>query len=1048
MTETPTKHNRWRPLLALAACASLALGGIAAPDASTPAAADPPGEVVEPAVSPVPQQATYSGAALQLPAEVLLTTSPDVDGPALAELRALLGDHGVRVREATRSPAAEDVLVVLGDRGDDSVAAGLDGLQLSVPDADEAYALGVDADSRTIVVAGSDGAGQFYGVQTLRQLLASGDDGAATAAEARIQDHPAMPLRGTVEGFYGPQWTHEGRLDQFEFYGDVKLNTYIFAPKNDPYHRAQWREPYPAEQIAEIGELVTAADANHVHFTFAISPGQSICYSSPSDYEALVMKLEQAYDVGVRSFSVPLDDITLSSWHCDADRTAYGNPSAGTHGAAQVALLNRLNDEFVKVHDDVEPLQTVPTQYNSVTDSAYKQAYRQGLDKDVVVMWTGTATVPVHIGVDDAQDFLDVYGTPAFLWDNYPVNDFKRAAGRLLLAPYQEREAGLGDVLSGIASNPMNHPAASKPAVFTVADFAWNDGAYDPAVSSRQAAQYLADGDARTVEALLMFFDLNSFGPGCTPRCADPEGPGWLPPAPELANTIEAFETTWAQGRRAEAIAGLRPVAAAMQAAPATIRAGVTDQLFLAETSPWLDATSQWGVALETALDALQVAVDGDPEAAGALADATEAAMLDAQDTVIGTDQLRYAGRLKLADKVLDRFVVDAMLRARNWELFDGNVRNLAAGSNVSASSQYGGQDKFRPANAVDSAWLPKTVIDERWGSQYSSSNPSIHDDEWLQVELAEPSLVPRVEIRWEGACATTFQLQTSLDGVNWTSTEFSGVDEGNACITPQVVDIPAEGPVLFVRMQGVRAKTKYGYSIFEFMPMGVPVVEDLARTASGASASSVEYDRVDFQPEYAIDGDVHTRFSSWRSDDEWLQLEFDRPIRADLARLSWEVDGACAAAYKIQTSNDGQKWTDVASVSESTCATDVVVLEETGPVQFVRMQGVERASNYGYSIFTFSLFAMEPIRVTPAAPEFVDEPGRGQDRYVIPTTQGVEYLVGDEVVEAGTYRSKEDVTVTARTFDGWIMDETAANEWASEFSTGRPTGWIPPGKR
>lgn len=229
---------------------------------------------------------------------------------------------------------------------------------------------------------------------------------------------------------------------------------------------------------------------------------------------------------------------------------------------------------------------------------------------------------------------------------------------------------------------------------------------------------------------------------------------------------------------------------------------------------------------------------------------------------------------------------------------------------------------------------------------------------------------------------------------------------------------------------------------------MGVPAVEDLARTASGTAASSVEYDRVDFQPQYASDGDVHTRFSSWRSDDEWLQLEFDRPIRADLARLSWEVDGACAAAYKIQTSNDGQKWTDVASVSESTCATDVVVLEETGPVQFVRMQGVERASNYGYSIFTFSLFAMEPVVVTPAAPEFVDEPGRGQDRYVIPTTQGVEYLVGDEVVEAGTYRSKEDVTVTARTFDGWIMDETAANEWASEFSTGRPTGWIPPGKR
>ena len=53
----------------------------------------------------------------------------------------------------------------------------------------------------------------------------------------RVIDWPAMRLRGAIEGFYGSPWTHEERMHQLAFYGDVKMNTYIYAPKDDPYHR-------------------------------------------------------------------------------------------------------------------------------------------------------------------------------------------------------------------------------------------------------------------------------------------------------------------------------------------------------------------------------------------------------------------------------------------------------------------------------------------------------------------------------------------------------------------------------------------------------------------------------------------------------------------------------------------------------------------------------------------------------------------------------------------------------------------------------------------
>ena len=215
----------------------------------------------------------------------------------------------------------------------------------------------------TIALGGIDPAGQFYAVKTLDQLFVPKDDGGYRVAGASISDYPSMPLRGTIEGFYGEPWSHEERLDQLEFYGDVKANTYIYAPKDDPYHRDRWREPYPADKLAELGDLVTTATENHVRFTFALSPGNTVCYSSDDDYQALVTKLQQMYDLGVRAFNIPLDDINYGSWHCDEDRTTFGAPSARTAGIAQAAFLDRVQKEFVETHDGVYPLQMVPTEY-------------------------------------------------------------------------------------------------------------------------------------------------------------------------------------------------------------------------------------------------------------------------------------------------------------------------------------------------------------------------------------------------------------------------------------------------------------------------------------------------------------------------------------------------------------------------------------------------------------------------------------------------------------------------------------------------------------
>ncbi len=773
-----------RTLATVGVCA-VALAGVLAP---LPAAAAPPAGALPP-VSPTPQSMTRAGADINVPGRVEVVVDDSTDAAALAELRATLGAHGVdRIDERASATGTAPLTIELGaaSRGDIDSALG----ETDVPSHAEGYAVRADASAGplgTIALGGVDPAGQFYAVQTLDQLFVPTDDGGYRVAGASISDYPSMPLRGTIEGFYGEPWSHEERLDQLEFYGDVKANTYIYAPKDDPYHRDRWRDPYPADKLAELGDLVTTATKNHVRFTFALSPGNTVCYSGEADYQALVTKLQQMYDLGVRAFNIPLDDIDYGRWHCDGDRTAFGAPSARTAGIAQAAFLDRVQREFVETHDGVHPLQMVPTEYSNTADSGYKTALR-GMDEDIVVMWTGVGVVPQSVTVAQAKQAATVFGGSTFLWDNYPVNDYGNTAGRLLMAPYDKREAGLGEYLAGIVSNPMNQAAASKIAIFGVADFSWNDEAYDAGHNWSQALEYVANGDASTAAALRVFADLNHLAPSF--------GAPWQPQSPELAAHISEFWERWGAGDKSGAVADLRSYAQSIADAPATIRTGSTDPAFVSDASPWLDAAALWGQSTVELLDAVQARIDGDTATSDELAASAKATAAQAAAVVVDpADNAWGKARVRIADGVLDVFHGRIGFTLAMWDA--GDVVNVAPSGTATASSTEVSQFGARNVNDDNAS--------TRWASGYS-------DDSWVQVKLSEPTVVRGITVNWEAACAAAYELQTSNDGTTWTT--IRTVDDSTCAL--DVYTFASSEPVQYVRMQGIDRKSNWGYSIWE----------------------------------------------------------------------------------------------------------------------------------------------------------------------------------------------------------------------------------------
>ena len=436
-------------------------------------------EPERPELLPRPANYSYGDQWLTIGGSAAIIGEETADPIAVSQVKDLLNKESIAIT------AMEDAetLIFLGESADQDemlqmalADAGLSAAELPA----DGYVLSVSRPEgetqNWIAIEGADERGTFYGVQTLKQLLVHSGD-SVMIEEIAVEDQPAMTTRGSIEGFYahessgGVAWTWEQRREQVRFYGETKMNTYIYAPKDDPYHRTQWREPYPDDQLAELAATAKAARDNHVDFVFALSPGNDINFtgdSAETDYQALVSKCQAMYDAGVRSFAIFFDDISL--------RTSDA-------GVLQAEFLNRFNKEFVKAKGDVTPLITVPTQYDSLAMSdgtglkQYTTDFAATLDDDVIVLWTGPAVVPDGIKKTDGEFMKSVYGDRSGIWWNYPCNDYQ--LNKLGMGPIYNLAPELTEMMETFVMNPMGQAELAKITLGTGAEFSWSGTNYD-----------------------------------------------------------------------------------------------------------------------------------------------------------------------------------------------------------------------------------------------------------------------------------------------------------------------------------------------------------------------------------------------------------------------------------------------------------------------------------------------------------------------------------------------------------------------------------------
>ncbi len=121
-----------------------------------------------------------------------------------------------------------------------------------------------------------------------------------------------------------------------------------------------------------------------------------------------------------------------------------------------------------------------------------------------------------------------------------------------------------------------------------------------------------------------------------------------------------------------------------------------------------------------------------------------------------------------------------------------------------------------------------------------------------------------------------------------------------------------------------------------------------------GAAVKASSTEKTGVEPVNVVDGDLSTRWSSQFSDPQWIYIDLGKVSNIRVIRLQWEA--AYGKEYKIEISNDALNWKTIKEIKEDSGGTQNIWLKDT-QARYVRLYGVSRATEWGYSLWEFEIF-------------------------------------------------------------------------------------------
>lgn len=250
-----------------------------------------------------------------------------------------------------------------------------------------------------------------------------------------------------------------------------------------------------------------------------------------------------------------------------------------------------------------------------------------------------------------------------------------------------------------------------------------------------------------------------------------------------------------------------------------------------------------------------------------------------------------------------------------------------------------------------------------------SNKNNPYEDPQTWSMDLGRSYEIDKVVLYWENAAAKKYKIYVSENKTDWMEVASEEAGEKGRF---KYDFAPTNARYVKIELEE-RTMEIYGYCMYEWQIFTVGSVEEkempnLAENATAVSSS----DDGENSAKKAIDGDEGTM---WRTEyiqdptvtdeekaNENITLSWNSPQTFDTVKVKW--GGGYMKGYKLQTSDDGETWTDMYEVT-SGIASEYrnIRLKEAVTTSHLRLQGITFGA-YCFEIYEIQVYDQTNVPV------------------------------------------------------------------------------------
>lgn len=291
--------------------------------------------------------------------------------------------------------------------------------------------------------------------------------------------------------------------------------------------------------------------------------------------------------------------------------------------------------------------------------------------------------------------------------------------------------------------------------------------------------------------------------------------------------------------------------------------------------------------------------------------------------------------------------------------------RNVAYNRTVNVSNSFNTNEYNKPDFLTDGN------LDRGYQTACVSSNKDnpYEDPQTWSMDLGRSYEIDKIVLYWENAAAKKYKIYVSENKTDWMEVASEEAGEKGRF---KYDFAPTNARYVKIKLEE-RTMEIYGYCMYEWQIFTVGSVEEkevpnLAENATAVASS----DDGENSAEKAIDGDEGTM---WRTEyiqdqtvtdeekaNENITLSWNSPQTFDTVKVKW--GGGYMKGYKLQTSDDGETWTDMYEVT-SGIASEYrnIRLKEAVTTSHLRLQGITFGA-YCFEIYEIQVYDQTNVPV------------------------------------------------------------------------------------